>query len=124
MIDFKNSAVFKLRPIDNKEMAESIHRLLITGENVVARFRTVRDQVIFTNKRIIAMNVQGLTGKKVDYTSIPYTKIQTFSIETAGAMDLESELEVWISSVGKIKFEISGGYDVTILNRIISEFIL
>jgi Bacterial PH domain len=85
MIDFQKSAVFKLKPIDNKGMLPSISKFLIDGENVLRVFQTVRDQLVFTDKRIIAANVQGFTGKKVDYTSIPYSKVQTFSIETAGA---------------------------------------
>jgi hypothetical protein len=84
----------------------------------------VRDQLVFTDKRIIAANVQGFTGKKVDYTSIPYSKVQTFSIETAGALDLDCELEIYISSIGKIRFEIRGGFDIVSFNRAISEFVL
>ena len=84
----------------------------------------MRDQLVFTNKRIIAANVQGITGKKVDYTSIPYSKIQTFSVETEGVMDLECELEIYISSIGKIRFEIRGGFDIVAFNKVISEYVL
>ena len=79
---------------------------------------------MFTNKRIIAANVQGFTGKKIDYTSIPYSKIQTFSVETAGTLDLDCELEVYISAVGKVRFEIRGNFDIVAFNRTISEFVL
>jgi hypothetical protein len=124
MIDFQKSAVFKLKPIDNKGMLPSISKFLIDGENVLRVFQTMRDQLVFTDKRIIAANVQGFTGKKVDYTSIPYSKVQTFSIETAGALDLDCELEIYISSIGKIRFEIRGGFDIVSFNRAISEFVL
>lgn len=124
MIDFNNSDYLKLKPINEKDALDAVQMLLIPGEHVVVGFKTVRDKVIFTTKRIIAINVQGFTGKKVDYTSIPYAKIQTYSVETSGTFDMDCEIEVWISSIGKVKFEITGGYDIRNLNRIISEYIL
>ena len=89
----------------------------------MSAFQTVRDQLVFTNKRIIAANVQGLTGK-VDYTSIPYSKIQTFSVETSGLLDLDCELEIYISAIGKIRFEIRGGFDIVAFNRVVSTYVL
>ena len=71
-----------------------IRQFLVDGEEVLSLFETLRDQLVFTNKRIVATNVQGLTGKRVDYTSIPYSKIQTFSIETSGVLDRDCELEI------------------------------
>lgn len=57
--------------------------------------------MMFTNKRIFAVNVQGLTGSKVDISSLPYSKIQAFSIETAGTFDRDSELEMYFSGLGR-----------------------
>jgi hypothetical protein len=124
MIDFNSNSVFKLTPINRNEMLAPIKQFLIEGETVLDVFKTIRDQVVFTNKRIIAANVQGFTGKKIDYTSIPYSKIQTFSVETAGTLDLDCELEVYISAVGKVRFEIRGNFDIVAFNRTISEFVL
>ncbi len=124
MIDFNSNSVFKLMPINRNEMLAPINQFLIEGETVLDVFKTIRDQVVFTNKRIIAANVQGFTGKKIDYTSIPYSKIQTFSVETAGTLDLDCELEVYISAVGKVRFEIRGNFDIVAFNRTISEFVL
>jgi hypothetical protein len=124
MIDFQKSAVFKLSPIAPKQMLEPINSFLIEGETVMAVFSTVRDQLVFTNKRIIAANVQGMTGKKVDYTSIPYSKIQTFSVETSGVFDNDCELEIYISAIGKVRFEIRGGFDIVSFNRVISTYVL
>lgn len=124
MIDFEKSAVFKLSPIATKHMLEPINSFLVEGETVMAVFSTMRDQLVFTNKRIIAANVQGLTGKKVDYTSIPYSKIQAFSIETSGVLDNDCELEIYISAIGKIRFEIRGGFDIVSFNRVISSYVL
>ncbi|WP_114766813.1 PH domain-containing protein [Vibrio rhodolitus] len=124
MIDFKNSSVFKLKPIEIAKAREDFHKFLINGEEIVAVFKTVRDQVVFTNKRVIAANVQGLTGSKVDYTSLPYSKVNAFSIETSGTFDLDCEIELYLSEVGRVRFEIKGAFDIVQFNRIISEYVL
>ena len=124
MIDFEKSEIFKLKPIATEKVLEPITRFLIEGENIFAAFKTIRDQLVFTNKRIIAANVQGITGSKVDYTSMPYNKIQTFSIETSGTLDIDCEIQIYISSVGKISFEINGSFDIVAFNNIISSHIL
>jgi len=124
MIDFKNGALLKLKPVGTKNMISHISKFLIDGEEVIEVFKTVRDQVVFTNKRVISANVQGVTGKKTDYTSIPYSKIQVFSVETSGVLDLDCEIEFYISSIGKIKFEIKGNFDIVGFNKIISTYVL
>lgn len=124
MIDFSKGGVFKLEPIPSNQILEPINHFIIEGEMVLSAFRSIRDQLVFTNKRIIAANVQGLTGKKVDYTSIPYSKVQTFSVETAGAFDRDCELEIYIRSIGKIHFEIKGGFDIVAFNKAISKYVL
>ncbi len=124
MIDFQNGSVFKLKPIANSAGAELVGALLIRDEQVVMSFQAIRDTVVFTNKRIIAVNVQGLTGKKKDFTSLPYAKIQAFSVETAGTFDLDSELELWFSGLGKVKLEFIGNVDIKTICQFIGEFVL
>ena len=124
MIDFKKSEVFKLKPIETEDVREDFHRFLIQDEAIFAAFKTVRDQLVFTNKRIIAANVQGLTGSKVDYTSIPYNKIQAFSVESSGTFDRDCEIEIYISAIGKVTFEIKGSFDLIGFNAMISEHVL
>lgn len=123
MIDFK-TGTFKLSPIPNEQMMPPIKSFLLDDEEILSAFKTVRDQLVFTDKRIIAANVQGITGKKVDYTSIPYSKIQTFSVETAGVLDRDCELEIYISGLGKLHFEIRGGFDIVRFNKVISRYVL
>lgn len=124
MIDFKNSSVFKLKPIEADKVREDFHKFFIDGEEVFAAFKTIRDQLVFTNKRIIAANVQGITGSKVDYTSLPYNKIQAFSVESAGTLDLDSEIELYFSGLGQVRFEIKGSFDLIAFNQIISAHVL
>lgn len=75
---------------------------------MISCFKAVRDFVVFTDKRLVAVNVQGITGKKRDFTSLPYSKIQAFSIETAGTFDLDAELDLWFSGLGKVRLEFKG----------------
>ena len=124
MIDFTNKNLIKLKPSNISEGEKSVHSILISGEEVKFSFTSMRDKLVFTNKRIIAINVQGITGKKVDYTSIPYSKIQVFSLETSGTFDLDSELDVTISGLGTVRFELSAQTDITALGQYMSSHIL
>ena len=124
MIDFQNATFFKLKPVPNSSFEEIISPMFIDGESIIETFQSIRDGIVFTNKRIMVINVQGLTGKKKDITSLPYSKIQAFSVETAGILDLDSELELWFSPLGKLKFEFVSRANVSQICRIISEFTL
>lgn len=124
MIDFNNAVFFKLRPVDNNDFANVISPMFTSDEQIIQSFRGIRDGVVFTNKRIIAINVQGITGKKKDFTSLPYSKIQAYSIETAGVLDLDSELDLWFSGMGRIRFEFVAEANVSAICRIISERVL
>ena len=125
MIDFNSNGFFaRLKKVNNGEFGNIINDFLIDGEEVFGAYKSVRDGVVFTNKRIIAINVQGLTGKKQDYTSIPYSKISTFSLETAGFFDLDAELELYMSGVGKVKFQFTQSTDVKEICKAISKYTL
>lgn len=124
MIDFKNGSIFKLASASEKEYVDFLSRFMVADEQILGTFKGIRDGVVFTNKRIIAINVQGVTGKKKDFTSLPYSKIQAFSVETAGVFDWDSELEIWFSGMGMVKFEFTDHTDITQICKIISTFTL
>ena len=125
MIDFNSNGFFaRLKKVGADEFGNIINDFLIDGEAVIGAYKSIRDGVVFTNKRIIAINIQGLTGKKQDYTSIPYSKISTFSLETAGFFDLDSELELYMSGVGKVKFQFTGSTDIKEICKAISKYVL
>lgn len=84
--------------VDKDSLVKDYGKLLITGETVELGFKLIRDTFIFTNKRLILVEKQGLTGSKIEYKSITYKSITRFSIETAGTFDLEAELKIWVSS--------------------------
>jgi hypothetical protein len=79
------------------EVQKEIGSILIDNEQVTASFKLIRDLIVFTDKRLILVDKQGVTGKKVDYHSIPYKSISHYSVETAGHLDLDAELKIWIS---------------------------
>ncbi len=124
MIDFKNACFLKLKPVQNQQYFDWISPMFVEGEQVVGMYQAIRDGIVFTNKRIISINVQGLTGKKKDFTSLPYSKIQAYSVETAGVLDLDSELELWFSGLGQVKFEFISNCNVSEICCLISQFVL
>ena len=83
--------------VDLEKLRKEYDRLFIPQEEVELGFRLFRDTFIFTNKRLILINIQGLTGSKTEYLSVNYKSITRFSIETAGTFDLDAELKIWIS---------------------------
>ncbi|MBB2893431.1 PH domain-containing protein [Flexivirga oryzae] len=84
----------------------------------------MRDYVVFTDRRLNAVNVQGITGKKRAYTSLPWAKVQAWPVETAGKLDLDSELELWFSGLGKVRLEFKGKVDIRTIGQLIGSYAL
>lgn len=124
MIDFNNASFVKLGPVPVAEAAAIVQPVLLEDEQLVLAFRGLRDFVVFTTRRIIAVNVQGLTGKKKDLTSLPYSRVQAFSVETAGTFDLDAELDLWFSGMGRVRFEFKASADVAQLSRLVASHVL
>lgn len=124
MIDFKNAEFAKLRPVGNESFSALVKPMFIQNEEILQTYQGIRDGVVFTNMRIIVINVQGLTGKKKDFTSLPYSKIQAFSVETAGVIDLDSELELWFSGLGSVKLDFVSNANVSQICQMISAYVL
>ena len=124
MIDFKNASFLKLKSASDQTFLPVLVPMLVEGEEIVGTYQSIRDGVVFTSKRIIVINVQGITGKKKDFTSLPYSKIQAYSVETAGVFDLDSELDLWFSGMGRVRFEFVAQANVSAICRMISENVL
>ena len=84
--------------VEAEELQADYEQLITENESIEVGFKVIRDTFIFTTRRLIIVDVQGITGKKTSYLSIPYNKITKFSIETAGHFDLDAELKLWIGS--------------------------
>ena len=126
MINFNKNSAWDLRPINISDVRSEVSGLLTTSEEIIAAFKTVRDQMIFTNKLIISIDVQGITGRRKSFSTLPYSRIQFFSIQTPGFMELfpDSELEIMFSNGFVATFEFKGNVDIGRIGRIISEFVL
>jgi len=126
MFNFSNS-VFKLRSISESDVIKDIRTFMLPGENIVSAFRSGRDQVVFTDKRIIALDVKGITGSRKEFSTLPYSKIVHFTVQTPGFLEFnnDSELIVAYPNGALIQFEFSGG-NVNILEiaQIISRYVL
>lgn len=126
MINFNSNSVWNLKPIDVAAVRNDVLGLLVGGEEVVCAFKTIRDQLVFTNKRIISVDVQGIIGSKKSFSSMPYSKVQYFSVQTPGLMEFvpDSELFLMFSSGFTAKFEFKGSVDIGQIGRMISEYVL
>lgn len=121
MTDLENMLFLKLRPVTDSRLTEQVTPLLREGEAILQPFRGLRDGVVFTDRRVIAVNTQGFTGKKKTFVSLPYSRIQAFSVESAGVLDLDSEMQLWFAGLGLVTFELIAGADVAGLARLIGE---
>lgn len=106
--------------IPSEEGRELYDNFLTEGEEVLLSYRHKRDRVIFTDHKIIAIDIQGITGKKKDFRIFPYSKISSFSVETAGTLDLDSDLKVWVSGVGVFGIKLGKKIDLGEIAKLLS----
>lgn len=119
-----DTSLLNLKELPVSQIRAEVNDLMIPGEEIVQSFKTVRDQVIFTNKRVLVVNVQGMTGKKVSYLSFPYSKVQYFGVETAGILDIDSELILIFADGNQLQFDFKAKVDIKRICANISAFIL
>lgn len=112
------------KQIDKDISREPIKYLLVDNENILLSYSHIRDKVWFTDKRIIAMDVQGFTGSKKEYRSFPYSKISSFSIETAGTFDGDSDFKIWVSGVGIFEIKFHKSLNIKEIGKLLSERVL
>lgn len=126
MINISKNSVFNLKPIDENNIRQEVHSLLIPGEEIISAFMTVRDQMIFTNKRVITVDVQGLTGTRKSYSSLPYSKVQFFAVQTPGLIELvpDSELVLSFANGYTATFEFKGNTNILALSQVLAQYIL
>lgn len=125
-IDFDTDIAIDLTQIDTKDVNKNVYAMLVEGEEVVDAFKTVRDQLIFTNKRIISVDVKGITGKKQFIQVMPYKMVQYFTVQTVGFMELipDAELDLYFSNGHKGHFEFRGKCKVLEIGKTIARYCL
>jgi hypothetical protein len=110
--------------VDPVAAQEDYARLLGQDERVHAAYLLIRDTILFTDRRLILVDKQGITGKKVEYHSIPYKSITHFAVETAGTFDLDAELKIWISgNPAPIQKTFTKGVDIYEVQAILTQFV-
>ena len=118
-----NKILSNASEVSSEKLTEQYIRLLIDNEEVELGFKLFRDVFMFTNKRLILIDVQGVTGSKAEYKSLPYKHISRFSLETAGTFDLDAELKIWISSedTPTVSKKFNKSIDVYAVQRLLAE---
>lgn len=111
--------------VDVQKLQEEYYPILAEGEYLEKAYKLIRDMFVFTNKRMILVDKQGMTGSKVEYTSIPYKTILRFSKESAGLLDLDAELKIWVTGqVEPIKKEFKKDNNINEVYQMLSNHVL
>ena len=113
-----------LKEVDKDKVRDEVKILLMDGEEVVSVFQTIRDQVVFTTKRVITVNIQEITGVRKSIFSYPYSKIQYYGIETAGLLDVDSELTLGFADGIRLVLDFTFKVNIEKICSLISEYIL
>lgn len=120
----ETSSILAWTLVSECPIPNDVNELLVQGEQAVAAYKTLRDSAIFTNKRLIVRDAQGLTGKKVEIYSLPYSSINMWSTENAGKfLDFNAEVELW-TRAGHIKINLQKGVDIRRFDKLIAEALL
>lgn len=120
----ETSAILSWTLVSECPIPDDVSSLLVDGEKAVAAYKTFRDSAIFTTKRLIVRDAQGLRGKKVEIYSLPYSAINMWSSENAGKfLDMNAEIELW-TRAGHIKVNLNKGIDIRRLDRLIADAVL
>ncbi|CAM3593682.1 hypothetical protein FSS13T_16260 [Flavobacterium saliperosum S13] len=120
-----NAIMGNASEVSIEKISQEFQPILINGEHIEKAYKIVRDTFVFTNKRLILVDKQGLTGSKVDYQSIPYSSIKKFSKESAGLLDLDAELKIWVTGESlPIKKQFGKDNNINEVYQILSQHIL
>ena len=103
---------------------DKVFSIVTESEEIELVYAHGRDRVWFTNKRIITLDVKGLTGSKKEYRSFPYSKISSFAIETAGTFDGDSDFKIWVSGVGLFEIKFQKGLNIKKIGLYLSNKVL
>jgi Bacterial PH domain len=110
--------------VDPQSIQNEFQGILIQGENIIRAYKLVRDMYVFTSKRLILVDKQGITGSKVDYLSIPYKSIKMFSKENAGTFDMDEELTIYIQGHPAIKKRFKKGTCLEEIYQVLASAVL
>ncbi|MGM0602919.1 MAG: PH domain-containing protein [Bacillota bacterium] len=107
--------------IDTEKVEDNLEKILIDEEKLIKAFKVLRDLMVFTDLRLILVDKQGMTGKKIEYHSVPYDSIRHFSVESTGHFDMEAELKIWTAAAEPIKRNFKKGEHIFSVQRTLAE---
>jgi hypothetical protein len=112
--------------VSQEELNKKFGQLLTEGEDIELGFKLIRDTFIFTNRRLILIDIQGITGSKTEYKTVTYKSITRFSVETAGTFDLDAELKIWVSGEAQpsIKKQFNKSVNVYDVQKVLAHHVL
>ncbi len=117
--------LFSSHEVDPADVQSKYGTALLDGETILVAFRSLRDTAILTDRRFMLIDVQGITGSKVAVHSVPYRSITRFSVESAGTLDFDSDLNLWVSgNATPITLKVSRKADPAAIQRLLAERVL
>lgn len=119
-----NSILGNASQVNIDEIKAQFENVLVENENIEAAFSLFRDKMVFTNKRIIFLDKQNVTGNKKEYLSVPYHAISVFSVESAGTFDADAEIKLWVRELGQITKKVGKNTDTLQIQKILASYIL
>jgi hypothetical protein len=119
-----NSILGNASQVNINEIKAQFENVLVENENIEAAFSLFRDKMVFTNKRIIFLDKQNVTGSKKEYLSVPYHAVSVFSVESAGTFDADAEIKLWVRELGQIIKKVGKSTDTMQIQKILASYIL
>ena len=119
-----NSILGNASQVNIDEIKAQFENVLVENENIEAAFSLFRDKMVFTNKRIIFLDKQNVTGSKKEYLSVPYHAVSVFSVESAGTFDADAEIKLWVREIGQITKKVGKNTDTMQFQKILASYIL
>ena len=119
-----NTILGNASQVNINEIKAQFENVLVENENIEAAFSLFRDKMVFTNKRIIFLDKQSVTGSKKEYLSVPYHAISVFSVESAGTFDADAEIKLWVREIGQITKKVGKNTDTLQIQKILASYIL
>jgi hypothetical protein len=86
----------------SKESTTKVEQFYGINEETETVFNFIRDEIVITNLGIYIIDIQGMTGSKIEYKYFPKKSIKYISLETPGKLDHDFDIKIGMD--GNTKF--------------------
>ena len=121
MLEFEKSIFLSLQLADYDTYSDLLEPYLATGEEIILTFQALRDGIVLTDRRIITVDIETMTGKKKDITFLPYAIVHAYAIETEGTLDPDTQITIWFRGLGRLRFNFASASDARQVARLLSD---